>query len=229
MGWDADIGLATMLSDELTQRGLARPSEDGASIPMHPQVRTTILVLLAQLARAAGRRQGLDLHPTTSAQEPAAALINTLKMEQMPSAGHLVALDLEAVTVDLSRVPLDELLDFRKQHAAEFRAYARQLRSTLIQLGPLDEADGQTVLVDRLEELAERAFSLRRTSRRAWAPSKTGVASATLGLAGAAWELTGNHDPVGAALALVADMTALIPTPTIDAYSYVISVGRSFA
>lgn len=63
VGWSADVGLASMLTEELTQRGLARPSEDGLSIPMHPEVRTTILVLLAQLARAAGRRQGIDLHP----------------------------------------------------------------------------------------------------------------------------------------------------------------------
>ena len=61
-----------------TQRGLARPSEDGLSIPMHPEVRTTILVLLAQLARAAGRRHGIDLPPATSQPQPAEALIETL-------------------------------------------------------------------------------------------------------------------------------------------------------
>jgi hypothetical protein len=55
-----------MIIDELVSRDLARPSEDGVSVPMHPVVRTTILVLLAQLARDAGRRAGIGLHPTAT-------------------------------------------------------------------------------------------------------------------------------------------------------------------
>jgi hypothetical protein len=229
VGWGADVGLASMLTEELIERGLARSSEDGLSIPMHPEVRTTILVLLAQLARAAGRRQGLNLHPTTSQVQPAESLVKTLSRSQMPSAGHLVALDLEAVTLDLTSVPLDELLDFRARHADEYRAYTRELHSVLTQLGPLDEVDRQVLLADRREELAERAFGLRRTSRKLQRSGGVGVGSVSLGLAGASWELAGNHDPVSAALALVAGLSALIPSRTVDAYSYVITAGRSFA
>ena len=53
IGYGADLELAEFLTDELRQRGLARPSEDGVSIPLHPVVRTTILVILGQLARGA--------------------------------------------------------------------------------------------------------------------------------------------------------------------------------
>lgn len=229
IGWAADVSLAAMLSEELVARGLARSSEDGVSIPMHPVVRTTVLVLLAQLARGAGRRQGLDLHPATSQTQPAESLVQTLSRAEMPSAGHLVALDLEAVTLDLSRVPLDELLDFRTTHAAEYRSYARELRSVLLQLGPLGEDARRTLLADRREELAERAFGLRQTSRRAWRPGIVGVASVSIGLAGAAWEVMGNHDPVSAALALTAGLTGLIPSRQVDAYSYIISAVRSYA
>lgn len=229
VGWGADIGLATMLTEELVGQGLARSSEDGVSIPMHPEVRTTILVLLAQLARAAGRRQGLDLHPTTSQAQPAEALVKTLARSQMPSAGHLVALDLEAVTLDLTRVPLDELLDFRARHAKDFRAYARDLHQVLAQMGPLPEDERRVLLQHRQEELAERAFSLRRTSRSLQRPGVAGLASVSLGLAGAAWELAGNRDPVSAVLALAAGSAGLISPPTADAYSYVIRVARSFA
>ena len=42
----------------------------------------------------------------------------------------------EAVTLDLTRVPLDELLDFRARHAVEYRAYARDLHQVLVRLGP---------------------------------------------------------------------------------------------
>src|SRR5215472_4132725 len=43
MGWGADIGLSEMITEELISRGLARPSEDGVSIPLHPVVRMTFL------------------------------------------------------------------------------------------------------------------------------------------------------------------------------------------
>ena len=230
MGWDADVDLASMLIEEMAARGLCRPSEDGVSVPMHPEVRTTVLVLLAQFARGAGQRQGLDLHPTTASQESASSLYGTLSRAAMPSAGHVVALDLEAVSVDVSRVPLDELLDFRVTRGQAFRAYARELRRLLTELGPLSESDRTRLLVDRSEELAERAFGLRRESRRAWSVGPAGLASFSLGLAGAAWELAGNKDPVSAALALGAGVSGLLPggSETADAYSYVIAANRSF-
>ena len=58
LGYSADVSLAQFLIDELRTRGLARPSEDGVSIPLHPTVRTTILVILGQLSRVAGGRAG---------------------------------------------------------------------------------------------------------------------------------------------------------------------------
>jgi len=37
-----------MIFEELKVRGLAKDSEDSVSIPMHPQVRNLVLVLLAE-------------------------------------------------------------------------------------------------------------------------------------------------------------------------------------
>ena len=53
MGYGADVELTDFLVDELQAKGLARPSRDGVSVPLHPDVRTTILVILAQLVRVA--------------------------------------------------------------------------------------------------------------------------------------------------------------------------------
>ena len=65
MGYSADVGLATFVVDELQNKGLAKPSEDGVSIPLHPTVRTTILVILGQLSRTVGHKRGMTIHPTT--------------------------------------------------------------------------------------------------------------------------------------------------------------------
>ena len=110
IGYGADLELAEFLTDELRQRGLARPSEDGVSIPLHPVVRTTILVILGQLARGAGERRGMVLHPATNRPAAASDLIEALSRESMPSCEGVVKLDLEPVTLDLSSIPLEEVL-----------------------------------------------------------------------------------------------------------------------
>lgn len=46
LGAYGDAGLAELLVSELQDRGLAKPSEDGVSVPLHPVVRSLILVAL---------------------------------------------------------------------------------------------------------------------------------------------------------------------------------------
>ena len=113
IGYGADVELADSLVEELKARNLAQPSEDGVSIPLHPQVRTTILVLLSQLLRAGGAERDVCLHPVTSHPQTVADLAATFSRKGMPSHGRFVQLDLEAVSLDLSTVPLDEVLQFR--------------------------------------------------------------------------------------------------------------------
>jgi len=141
MGWDADVELSEMIIEELISRDLARPSEDGVSIPLHPAVRMTFLVLLAQLARDAGRRAGLNLHPATTRFDAVEDLIQVLSMPASPSAGHIVTLDLETVGLNLAAVPLDEILEYREQHGAAYRAYARNIRQQVAELGLLADEE----------------------------------------------------------------------------------------
>jgi hypothetical protein len=86
MGWDADVELSQMIIEELIARDLARPSEDGVSVPLHPAVRTTFLVLLSQLARGAGRRRGLNLHPATTNLRAVNGLMSVMSLEAGRSA-----------------------------------------------------------------------------------------------------------------------------------------------
>jgi hypothetical protein len=226
LGYMADAGLAEMVYEELEKRGLARPTEDGVSIPMHPMVRSLVLVLLAQILRPTGRRHGLELSPATDQPEIQKSLVELLRLPSIPSAGHVVSLDIEAVGVDLSAVPFDEVLSFRTEHRDKYRIYARTLRQFLREIGDLSPDEQQRELKNRQAEVKEGAAQLRKAARGAWKRP----ASFGLGLAGAVWTLT-TGDIVGGLLALGAGLAGaeLSGTTETSAYSYLFTARRRFS
>jgi hypothetical protein len=223
LGGMADASLAEMVLDDLKKRKLARASEDGVSIPMHPLVRATVLVLLAQILREPGQRRGLALQPVTDRQELINGLLTTLRLPQLPSAGHVVALDREQVSLNLAKVPLDEVLEFRAAHGQQHQAYMRNLRRFLAELAGLDEPARKRAFVDRREELADAADELRRLARTYWRKPLAGFG---LGLAGAAWTAHQGDVPT-ALLSLGAGLLSLQGLPhTGSAYSYLFTAQR---
>lgn len=58
------------------------------------------------------------IHPATNCGEAARDLVEMLSRDRMPSAEHVVRLDLEPVGFDMNAVPLDDPLDFRAEHQA---------------------------------------------------------------------------------------------------------------
>jgi hypothetical protein len=226
MGWNADIELSEMITEELISRDLARPTEDGVSIPLHPVVRTTFLVLLSQLARNAGHRSGLELHPATASYGAIEGLIQVMSFHGSPSAGHVVALDQETVGLDLATVPLDDILEFREHHGQAYRAYARNVRQQVAELGLLEPDERAASLRDRREELADLANDLRRTARRWW---RVSLGSFAIGAAGASWLAAGPlHDPIGGALLLAGTALATVSDrPAATAYSYILDARRA--
>lgn len=227
MGYGADVELGNLLVEELRQQGLAQPSEDRVSVPLHPTVRTTILVLLGQLARSVGERHDLTMHPATNHGGAVGDLLSTLSQDGFPSAGHVLALDLEPVGLNLEAVPLDEVLSFREDHRDAHQAYVRDLRRFLAELASIEDMrDRAQLLEDRREELADAANDLRRTSRRAFAKARDTWA---LGIAGAAWAAVA-QDPLGllltaGGLARGAFSDGEAPA---SAYSYVFEASRTF-
>lgn len=186
LGSRGDDDLAKLILDDLVRRGLAKPTEDGVSIPMHPMVRSLILVLLAQILRPTGKARGLDLWPATDLPEIQHGLTKLLGLPSMVSAGHVVTLDLEAVGVDLSAVPIEDVLGFRDTHGKQYRRYAQDLRRFVREIGEVvDPNERATKLRERRAEIADRAADLRNTAMRAW---KRPTAFA-LSLAGAVWRL----------------------------------------
>jgi hypothetical protein len=184
-----------MRYEELASRGLAKPSADGVSIPLHPLVRNMILVSLAQVLRPAGRDLGLDLVPATDNPRVHNSL-TALLSSSAPSAGHAVDLDLQAVGVNLASVPIEDILAYRSRNTESYQRYARNVRSFLRVLAAIPEEGREEALSDRRAELADEAARLDAIAREWWKnPSRL-----LLGFAGAAWTaVTG--DVVGGLLA----------------------------
>lgn len=215
LGYVADGGLAKMLYEQLKARGLAKPIEDGLSIPMHPMVRSLVLVLLAQILRPRGRELGLDLQPATDRPEIQKALTELLGLPPMASAGHVVSLDLTAVGVDLGPVPLDDVLTFRQEHGREYRKYARDLRRFVREIGSLAIEEQEEALRDREDEIKDAARQLGELTWKTW---KRPLAF-SLGVAGAAWE-AGAGDIVAGLLALGAGLAVADFPKSVDAGAY---------
>ena len=231
IGYGADVELAKSLVSELQARGLAKPSEDGVSIPLHPVVRTTILVILAQLARSAGNKQNLSVHPATHDGRALQDLIDTLSRDRMPARERVVAFDLEPVSFNMDSVPLDELLQFRTEHQVAHRAYMRDLRGFMAELAEIDSPiEREILLLQRRQEIADAAHELQRSTRKALGIN---LGSLSLGIAGSAWSAT-TGDPIGAVLAALGLGSVVAGSVGADsnrvtAYSYVFRVEHAFA
>lgn len=228
LGFHGDAGLAGMIVEELEARGLARKTEDGVSIPMHPAVRSLVLVLLAQILRPYGNRLGLELSPVTDQTRLVRALTELLSLPEAPSAGNVVSFDMATVGVDLGPVPIDEILDFRQQHLQEHKTYARKVRQFVRELSSIPQEQRQEVFEDRQEELDELAGDLRKISRRAWMRP----AAFAFTVVGASWTAaTGN--PISGLLTIGAGALGAAMgsggSSEAGAYSYLFRAAASYA
>jgi hypothetical protein len=217
LGSYADAGVSEELFELLKARGLARPSRDGLSIPMHPLVRALVLVLWSQILRPLGKKQGLNLQPATDRPEVNAALAQLLSLRPAVTAGEVVTIDARAVGVDLSRAPIAKVLRFRDKHQAEYAEYARSLREYIREVSMLPEGERGQAGVDRAAVMAAAAKRLAATSRRAWA----GRSAFVLGIVGAAWTLR-TGDPLGSLLSLGGAMSSAVASGSneVSAHSY---------
>jgi Family of unknown function (DUF6236) len=225
MGFHVAEEAAQAIFEELKKRNLAKDTEDGVSIPLHPSVRHVILVLLAQILRQNGRTAGFELLPATDRPLLVQALTELLSQKQLPSAEHVIALDLQAVGVDLGSVPIGEILSFRAENRDLYRQYSRQLKMTVHELGLMDADAQQIALEERQEEIASLASDIRKTARKAWKKPATFCLSA----AGAIWRAWAG-DLVGASIAGGTALLSLGKPDSVDAgaYSYLFSARHRF-
>jgi hypothetical protein len=197
LGGMADAEVAKQIHEELKKRGLATDTEDGLSVPIHHLVRSLILVLWAQILRPSGRDRGLELWPATDRPEIHAALRALLGLPEMPSAGHVVSLDLATVGVDLSKVPIDEVISFRTENWSRYSKYAKDVRAFVDQMSKRGVDEHHATMRERRADIREEAALLRRAAQKAW---RTPAAFA-LGMVAAVWKAAAG-DPITALLAV---------------------------
>ena len=227
LGYLGDENLADSIFQELKSRGLAEDSMDGVSIPMHTTVRSLILVLLAQILRPKGESMGITLSPATDQKRVVNALSEIILKPDSPSpsAGDVVSFDITKVGVDLGPIPIDEILDFRKQHYRQHRDYILSVRAFARELSLMPPDEREAKFEQRQEELKALSYDLRSIYRGFWkTPFSFGI-----GLVGAAWAAY-KGDPIAGALAALAAGQSLIPDkPTeVGVYSYLISAKQRF-
>ena len=224
LGFYGDESLYSMIVEELKKRGLARDSEDKFSIPMHPRVRSLVLVLLSQILRPYGKSINATLSPTTDMANLVSALSELLSQRMEASVGSVIEFDLNSVTVDLAAVPFDEILDFRRQNLDAHKRYMLYARKFAIELSYLSNEERKVAFEIRQTELHDLASDLRNRAQRSWKKP----ASFALSLAGTAASLV--TSPIATALKVMGDLAGQEWRSEGDSgvYSYLFSAGGQF-
>jgi hypothetical protein len=158
--------------------------------------------------------------------DDAASFVASAMGEGNASRAKIILSDLLYLDLDLSAVPLDEVLDFRRQYAVDYRSYSHDVRQFALELSLLSESDQSSALDDRHIELDYRAKQLRKIGRSEFAHR---TLSMGFGFAGAAWTLA--HGDAWAAVfaagAVAAGISKAAPEPVGAAYTYILRAQNS--
>ena len=226
LGYLGDENLADSIFQELKSRGLAEDSMDGVSIPMHTTVRSLILVLLAQILRPKGESMGLKLSPATDQKRVVNALNEIISSpdSSSPSVGDIVSFDMAKVGVDLGPIPIDEILDFRKQNYRQHRDYIESVRDFVRELSCIPSDERAVRFEQRQEKLEDLSDGLRKIYSGSWKKRIT----FGIGLTGAV--LTYPSNPIAAVLSAVSTIVGIVPDKPkeVDVYSYLFSAKQRF-
>ena len=217
---------------ELARRGVAIEADDESSPrKLHPYIWVTFEAFLAYLLQPAGLNIGVDLHPATDDLGLLRETMRLLDVYTVPSRtdvnsrAQVISSDLEQVGLDLSRIPLDDVLEFRDRHGAQYREYMNKLRLFMMEIGSMDDLERQDALATRNAELVDAAEDLRRISRTWW---RRPVATMGVGIASAVW--TASHgDTASVVLSLLGGIvgSAGLRPRMQGPYSYLFEARRS--
>jgi hypothetical protein len=193
------IDAAEMIWQELFHQGLAIEKSALHPLLLHPSIWVTLEALIVYALRPVGQSLNMEIHPCTNEPSLIAGTMRLACESLPPSQADIIESDLNQIGVDLSRVPLDEVLAFRGQYGRQYRDYAIALRMFMAELAPMTQPERREAFLLRKGEIEDAAEELRKLSRRSW---RQPTASLALGIVGAAWSAY-HGDIVPAILALI--------------------------
>lgn len=221
-----DFILANSIFQELKSRGLASDLGDDIYIAVDKVVLVLILTMLAYILEPKGEDIGIKLSPATDQKHVVNALGEILEPEfSSPAAGDIISFDMTEVGVDLGKVPMDEILDFRKQNYRQHRNYIQSVRDFARELSSIPEGERQVKYEQRQEELEDLSNDLRKISLRSWKkPITFGI-----GLTGAALAYQ-SENSIAAILSAASTTVGMMSDKPkeVNVYSYLFSAKRRF-
>ncbi|MEW1950823.1 hypothetical protein AB0280_16420 [Pseudarthrobacter sp902506025] len=168
--------IAESIVNNLSSHGLAKLLRGGSREELEMEefaanghTKDFIHTALTQLVRRPAEARGLFLQPAEWSRDPDQCQFGRLLCDtQYPSVGQIVSFDLAQVTLDLEDIPLDEVLDFKRQYGAAHRRYAKDLRQFALELSLTPQAQLDRALTERRQQLADAADDLRSFARKSW-------------------------------------------------------------
>jgi hypothetical protein len=206
---------------KLVRNGLVSRWNDEDSIEMDPRCRLLVLtVFLRVLDGCVRRSSNMTVQPVGSSPLRGGrhgAVNDDLLENRSMRYTRVIQDDLDRVLPDLSKIPLDEVLDFRREQGSHYRAYTQSLRGFFLASAHMDDAEFKHAVKRRAEAVGDELADLRRRSRIAFGRTSFGLAVA---LAGATWTVV-QGDPLGAALAALGSIAGMQSSQvTVSDYSY---------
>ncbi len=229
IGYNTDRALSEEIMHRLRRAGLLH-RVSGSEAELDGAIRVVILFFLSQVLRRPGREMGMNLLPITDAESPIESVLRlatpALTLSTTPAT--FVHLDLQEVSLDLSIVPLDEVLEFKRLHGQSYREYRRSLHEEAARLSLLTGEQFDQALRDRVEKLRDEASDLRRNLRVSFGIKNTGALA--LGLSGASIAGSTGNWPA-AAVSAIAAFWGLFeqPTEAPTSFSYLFSAARQLS
>ena len=225
LGTHSDQEFADSIFQELRSRGLAYDLRNDVYVAVDQTVLVLILTLLAHILKS--KVEGITLSPATDQKDVVDVLRGILEPESAPPVvADVVSFDVNRVGINLNGVPMDEVLDFRRENYCQHRNYIQSVRDFARELSFLPLSEREVKFEQRQEELADLAAGLRKIYRGSW---KRRTFSFAIGVTGATWAAF-DGDPVAGALTALAAVPTLIPNQPkeIGVYSYLISTKQRF-
>ena len=208
--------LPAVLVDELETQGLARTAgfPESGQVQVHPEVWRIVLTSIADyVSQHSWPEISAYLLPVTDQS----SCTRVVSQHIAARRAAVVASDLQQVSVNLAAVPLEEVLDFRDQYGADFRAYRRGLNQFVMALAKASPEERRILRIYREEHLADLNNELRNRSRlvsrgRAFTPF-------LLGMVGGVMQVT-SGDVLGGSGGMVGSLGALPSANSVERHEF---------